>query len=167
VNTAEKARRPAARRARRPARARARRLAAIAASGRLDARFRPRQAAALPQARAEVVGLITASGQESRSRPGRSSASRDGMGVSRSRALLHGASGVLADDRASRARSIFGVFGTVLMVFLMSIAVVPLGVSRRSTCALRAPGAMVRIDGEQPGGRAVDRVRRLRAGFFV
>ena len=117
---------------------RERRLAAIAAERtRLDASFRAiaeRTAALRAELDAEVVDLVTASGQEKSLPTGAilSAIRPDGMGVlAKSGLYLRRVWGFLADDprESNTEGGIFpAIFGTVLMVFLMSIAVVPLGV---------------------------------------
>ena len=117
---------------------RERRLAAIAAERtRLDARFRAiaeRTAALRAELDAEVVDLVTASGQEKSLPTGAilSAIRPDGMGVfAKSGLYLRRVWEFLADDprESNTEGGIFpAIFGTVLMVFLMSIAVVPLGV---------------------------------------
>ena len=76
---------------------------------------------------------------------------------------------VSGDPRESNTEGgIFpAIFGTVMMVFLMAFAVVPLGVLAalylREYAKQGFAGANGPHRGEQPRGRAVDRLRRLRA----
>ena len=62
------------------------------------------------------------------------------------------------------------IFGTVMMVFLMSLVVVPLGVLAALYLREYAQAGPARAHGahrgEQPGRRALDRLRRLRAGLL-
>jgi phosphate transport system permease protein len=121
-----------------PAEERERRLAAIAAERtRLDAIFRSiaaRTAELKAEFDAEVVDLVTASGQEKTIPTGAvlSAIRPDAMGVlSKSGLYLRRVREFLFDDprESNTEGGIFpAIFGTVLMVFLMSIAVVPLGV---------------------------------------
>ena len=117
---------------------RERRLAAIAAERtRLDAAFQEtvgKTAALRAEFAAEVVDVVTASGQEKTIPIGAvlSAVRPDAMGLfAKSGLYLRRAWEFLADDprESNTEGGIFpAIFGTVLMVFLMSIAVVPLGV---------------------------------------
>ncbi len=139
-----------------PAVERARRLAAIAEERqRLDAAFREiaaRTAALRTELDADVVDLVTAAGRGKTLPVGAilSAIRPDAMGVfAKSGLYLERVWEFLADDprESNTEGGIFpAIFGTVMMVFLMSIAVVPLGVLAALYLREYArQGALVRI----------------------